>query len=271
MADQGKLVQWPSPLHGTNSAEGRIAVLTSNTRKNLQIWSLVLQAMFLGTKKSPIFTRANAHLMFVRIRPPYMAAVASSDVHDDVIKWKHFPRYWPFGWGIHRPPVNSPHKGQWRGALMFSLICVWINDWVNNREAGDLRRYRAHYDVTLMFRYKEGMKHYHNRWSHWGRVTHICVVDLTIIGSDNGLSPGRRQAIIWTNAGILLIGPLGTNFSEILIESHTFSFKKMHLKMSSAKWRPFCLGLNELMLVRNQQRKNQNLAISIQKPPTNMD
>ena len=81
---------------------------------------------------------------------------------------------------------------------------------------------------------------------NWGRETHICVGKLTIIGSDNGLSPGRRQAIIWTNAGILLIGPLGTNFNEILIEIHTFSFMKMHLKMSSAKWRPFCLGLNVL-------------------------
>ena len=80
--------------------------------------------------------------------------------------------------------------------------------------------------------------------THWGRVTHIFVSKLTIIGSDNGLSPGRRQAIIWTNAGILLIGPLGTNFNEILIEIHIISFKKMHLKMSSAKWRPFCLGLN---------------------------
>ena len=82
--------------------------------------------------------------------------------------------------------------------------------------------------------------------THWGRVTHICVSKLNIIGSDNGLSPGRRQAIIWTNAGILLIGPLGTNFSQILTEIYTFSFKKMHLKMSSAKWRPFCLGLNVL-------------------------
>ena len=75
--------------------------------------------------------------------------------------------------------------------------------------------------------------------THWGRVTHICVSKLTIIGSDNGLSPGRRQAIIWINARILLIRPLGTNFSEILIRIQTFSFKKMHLKMSSAKWRPF--------------------------------
>ena len=66
--------------------------------------------------------------------------------HDDVIKWKHFPRYWQFVRGIHR----FPRKSQWRGALMFSLICVWINDWVNNHEAGDLRRYRAYYDVIVM-------------------------------------------------------------------------------------------------------------------------
>ena len=88
-----------------------------------------------------------------------------------------------------------------------------------------------------------------NVLTYWGRVTHIRVGKLTIIGSDNGLSPGRRQAIIWTNAGILLIGSLGTNFSEILIATETFSFKKMHLKMSSAKWRLFGLGLNELKLL----------------------
>ena len=70
--------------------------------------------------------------------------------HDDVTKWKHYPRYWPFVRGIHRSPVNSPHKGQWRGALMFSLICACINGWVNAPEAVDLRRHRAHYDVTIM-------------------------------------------------------------------------------------------------------------------------
>ena len=78
-------------------------------------------------------------------------------------------------------------------------------------------------------------------------MTHICVNKLTIIGSDNGLSPDRRQAIIWTNAGLLLIGPLGTNFNEILIEILTFSFKKMRLKVSSAKRRTLCLGLNVLI------------------------
>ena len=75
----------------------------------------------------------------------------------------------------------------------------------------------------------------YSQLTHWGWVTHICVGKLTIIGSDNGLSSGRRQAIIWTNGGILLIRPLGTNFSEIRSEIHTFSFKKMHLKMSSGK------------------------------------
>ena len=83
--------------------------------------------------------------------------------------------------------------------------------------------------------------------TYWGRVTHICVSELTIIGSDNGLSPGRRQAIIWNNAWLLLIESLGTNFSDISIGIQTFSFKKMHLNMSSAKWRLFCLGLNVLI------------------------
>ena len=82
--------------------------------------------------------------------------------------------------------------------------------------------------------------------THWGRGTHICFSRLTIIGSDNGLSPGRRQAIIWTNAGILLTGPLGTNFREKKKIVLTISFTKMHLIMSSATWRPFCLGLNVL-------------------------
>ena len=71
--------------------------------------------------------------------------------HSDVIKWKHFSCYWPFVRGIHRWPVNFPHKGQWRGALMFSLICAWIYGWVINREAGDLRHYCGHYDVIVMY------------------------------------------------------------------------------------------------------------------------
>ena len=106
----------------------------------------------------------------------------------------------------------------------------------------DIFKRQWHYSVTQCRRTQR-----YEALTHWGQVTHICVSNPTIIGSDNGLSPWRRQAIIWYNAGILLIRRLGTNFSEILIGIQTFSFKKMHLKMSSAKWRPFCLGLNVLM------------------------
>ena len=91
--------------------------------------------------------------------------------------------------------------------------------------------------------------------THWGRVAHICVGEIIIIGSNNGLSPDRRQAIIWTNAGLLSIEPLRTYFSENLIKIQPFSLKKMHMKMSSAKWRPSCLGLNVLKSPRYQRVK----------------
>ena len=102
-----------------------------------------------GGRSVPTRSIQTAHLQKV---------VYMTIVHDDVIKWKHFPRDWPFVRGIHRPPVNSPHKGQWRGALMFSLICAWMNAWtmasqitsLTIGEAGDLRRHRAHYDVIVM-------------------------------------------------------------------------------------------------------------------------
>ena len=103
--------------------------------------------------------------------------------------------------------------------------------------------------------------------THWGRVTHICVGELSIMGSDNSLSPGRRQAIIWTNDGISIIGPLGTNFSDILIGIQTFSFDKLHLKTSFAKWRLLCLGLNELIYgiycVKTTQKLPQSLTSRI--------
>ena len=95
--------------------------------------------------------------------------------HDDVIKWKNFPRCYPFVRGIHRSPVNSPHKGQWRGGLMFSLICTRINGWVSNREAGDLRRHRAYYDVIVMKYGNASLSaqkfddwiHYVGHYRHW--------------------------------------------------------------------------------------------------------
>ena len=85
--------------------------------------------------------------------------------------------------------------------------------------------------------------------TRWGRATHICVSNLIITGSDMGLLPGRRQAIIWTNARISSIGPLAINFSEILIKIQIISLKKMYLKLSSAKWRLLCLDLNMLTLI----------------------
>ena len=83
---------------------------------------------------------------------PFNWVWTTRHLHDDVIKWKHFPLYWPFVRGIHQSPANSPHKGQWRGALMFYLICAWINAWANNCEPGDLRRHRSHHDVIVMIR-----------------------------------------------------------------------------------------------------------------------
>ena len=111
---------------------------------------------------SPIHQRSNYNMVIMRILQ-YKVKVDDSSIsrefacdipgtHDDVIKWQHFPRYWPFVRGIHRSRMNSPRKGQWRGALMFSLICTRINGLVNNGEAGDLRRHRAHYDVNVMSR-----------------------------------------------------------------------------------------------------------------------
>ena len=108
--------------------------------------------------------------------------------------------------------------------------------WVNNKGA-------LWHLLGSNFRsaYEQNWQCVHRLW-----VTHIPVSKLTITDSVNGLLPGQCQAIIWTNAGLLLIGPLGTNFSEIVIQIHTFSLKKMHLKLSSGKWRPFCLALDVL-------------------------
>ena len=102
--------------------------------------------VILGTKCTCVLTDLSNCLLI-----PLMTSWHGKTLHhDDVITWKDFPRYWSFVWEIHRSRVNSHHKGQWRGALVFSLICAGMNDWVNNREAGDLRRHRAHFDVIVM-------------------------------------------------------------------------------------------------------------------------
>ena len=103
-----------------------------------------------STRTPCIYSMVHGIGMHPCSRLELFGTITAESTLDDVIKWNHFPRYWPFERGIHWSPVNSPHKGQWLGALMFSLICSWINVWVNNREAGELRRHRAHYDVIVM-------------------------------------------------------------------------------------------------------------------------
>ena len=136
------------------------------------------------------------------------------------------------------------HGREWRvcpvRSITWSLMACWSNQ---SRHHPPRALAKLSWKSLFFFNFGDATE---ISLTHWGRVTHICVGKLIIIGSDNGLSPDRRQAIIWTNAGISLIGPLGTNFSEISIRIQTFSFKKMHLKMASAKWRPSCLGLNVL-------------------------
>ena len=120
--------------------------------KYLRLWPLENTPLCYDVIKWKHFSRYCPLVQGIHRSPvdsPHKGRVTRT-FHDDVIKWKHFPRNWPFVREIHRSPVNFPHKGQWRGALMFSLIYAWINDWVNNREAGELRRQHGHYDVIVM-------------------------------------------------------------------------------------------------------------------------
>ena len=124
----------------------------SEMSDQIELWKLWfghlnLNARNIGLKNLRLYCANMPVTLLVRIEAS----------HDGVIKWKHFPRNWPFVRRIHRSPVNSLHKGQWRRTLMFSLICVWINDWINNGEAGDLRRYGIHYDVTVMAKWIEAI------------------------------------------------------------------------------------------------------------------
>ena len=114
--------------------------------------------------------KCSSNIININFKPTIHIDIMSISLeYDDIIKWKHFSRYWPFVRGIHRYPVNSLHKGQWRRALMFSWICTRINGWVNNEEAGDFRRHRAHYDVIVMKLLSCG---YHR--IHWWQTTEIC-------------------------------------------------------------------------------------------------
>ena len=170
----------------------------------------------------------------------------------------------------------------WRHAVWIRIVTshnAWIPGYEYslpnvNRTRG-IHKHHPHPLETMGHVINEEINQNRNLWlsqnpilalTHWGRVTHICVGKLTIIGSDNGLSPERRRAIIWTNAGILLIGPLGTNFSEMLIEIQTFSLKKIRLKMSSAKCCSFRLGLNVLIGILSAPTEPHQKALPCKMP-----
>ena len=179
---------------------------------------------------------------------------------------------WPNGVWSNLPVIkhNEAQQGQNRVFLfMFFLYCEYINLLTQSYLVSPTRRY--HTGKMMVFKKSNTLPNVSARFvvgcglivtwyrhicpyplTHWGRVTHIWVGNVTITGSGNGLPPGRGQAIIWTNAGILLIGPLGTNFSEISVGIQTFSFRKMHLEMSSALQRLFRLALNELSILHRR-------------------
>ena len=190
--------------------------------------------------------------------------VVYSTVYSDADQRKHqSSASLAFVWGIHRDRWIPRTKSQLRGKCFHLMTSSWTSHYLNQWwpiviwVIGDQFQWNLKQNtikmkmmMTMIMRWHILSKLYTTnqlivQLTHWGRVTHICVNKILTIGSDNGSLPDRRQAIIWTSAGILLIGPLGTN-CEIPIEIHTFSFKKIHLKMSSAKWLPFCLGLNVL-------------------------
>ena len=239
-----------------------------------------------------VYTR-NLRSLYWQICGSTWRILPTTDNHDDVTTWKFFPRCWPFVRRIHRWPVNSPHKGQWRGALMLSLICAWLNAWINNREAGDLRRHRAHYDVIVMVAikihaasYMTGFRHVILREEpniklprvemplilevhHMLRDYWICCATLNQqhlkryasvnLACFNPLMPRDAYMRYKTRPSLVQImvcrlfgnKPLSNrvlhcqldSFSQISIEIQTF---QMRLKMSSAKWRPFCLVLYAL-------------------------
>ena len=135
--------------------------------------------------------------------------------------------------------------------ILYIHICyIWLNKIIKHEQ--------KFWIVVFVFSFTK-----YNELTHWGRVTQVCISKLATIGSDDHLSPGGCQAITWTNAGTLLIAPLGTNFSEILIKIYAFLFKKMHLKMSSGKWRPFCLGLNVLIKTDSCRHLSREIVVSL--------
>ena len=164
-------------------------------------------------------------------------------LHNDIIKWKHFPLYWPFVRGIHRSPVNSPHKGQWRRALMF--YCTRINDWVNNGEAGDLRRHRTHYDVAVMYAHfsflcvvhlcipwsymKTNTCYFRQMYSAGAFVTYIALLptrlSLTVVNHGNGNVILTKFSSL-TAPEVVFLSNSNAGSDENFIKMTIFSFQR---------------------------------------------
>ena len=147
--------------------------------------------------------------------------------HYDIIKWKHFSRYWPFVRGIHRSPVNSPHKGQWHGALMFSLICARINGWVNNREAGDLGRHHAHYDVIVRISAKHPKDFTYTFLNHNQKRCNSVLILMFVIDYQIGCCIGIKE----TNQHLFSNGLMSDHMGS---QSHCI-LKKILVKMMKYK------------------------------------
>ena len=181
----------------------------------------------------------------------YVSAVPQRDGHDDVIKWKHFPRNWPIVRGIHRSRW-IPHKGQWRGALMSSLICVWIKGWVNNREADDLRRHHGHYDVIVM----ESIKH------EYQEISADALCDRSLCIGPVRFEPRFRQVVFKL---IVIIDGWGI-FCEIFPRwmPHDFTddkstfFRKWHVAWQAITWINVDPDLSPSGVTRPQWVKENN-------------
>ena len=145
--------------------------------------------------------------------------------HDDVIKSKHFLCYWPFVRGLHWSLEDSPHKGQWHRALMFSLICAWTNGWVNNRNAGDLRRHCTHCDITVMtspipspLNFRACSVDWHQKWI-WSRDYNVLLITLYISRVDSRFAPSQWETALLCND---VSHWLGANLKSALKELTVF-------------------------------------------------
>ena len=186
--------------------------------------------------------------------------------HDDVTKWKHLPRYWPFVRGIHRSPMDSPHKGKWRGALVF--FCAWINAWVNNREVGDLGRHRTHYDVIVRSPRSRATSNISVDDLNQNRNSiSKCMIDVQHICS-KFVFPFGETAILnkkdkWNENMILGSTKVEQNtggelyIHSLILQSHILilawvfvppymTFRNIYFKVPSANLLPFCLNPNSL-------------------------